>query len=155
MGNIPNHRVVYSRGDIWRVLPASLLEFFHIWGHLYIEKSRPKFTWVGQGIWIGATRHYTAYELEFFSRWFWGVGYTANPDIDEETYLAAFLASWVRGGFSPTLTLLFGSRLFSWLWRWPEAHDIARLPHIWCGAIDLWGNSKVLGRFWGLMDHGL
>lgn len=78
-----------------RRLPKSLFELLQLWGHLYIGKSRPKFIeWVKEFIPAQLDvllRKNVASLVEDFE----DLGYTTNPNIDAETYLAAFLSCWL------------------------------------------------------------
>lgn len=73
--------------------------------------------------------------MENFEEW----EYNTNPDIDDETYLVAFLATYLSRRFLMIPPPLFNRKPSLWFWRWSRASDIVWLSRIWHGLIDLRG----------------
>lgn len=72
----------------------SLRNFFRILGDLYTRKSQSKFTeWVKEFVLDMVNFDRAGFFEEDFEDW----GYSANPAIDGEKYLAFFLACWPNG----------------------------------------------------------
>lgn len=66
---------------------------------------------------------------------------STNSDIDEETYLAAFLAYWLSGTAFVDSSAAVRPEAFLLAMKWPEGSDVAWLSQIGRGSINLWGNK--------------
>lgn len=81
---IPTNKLIMDKK-----IHASLRELFCIWVHLFTK-------WVQEFI-LEHLCHVVCKNLNVATEDFEDWGYRPNPEIDDDTYLSVFLATWISG----------------------------------------------------------